>query len=224
MNALAKSSGWRRPGNDSRSPNDDAPYSYQPLKGDKRETRLLHLLPGVWTAPIRVKLSVIDLDEKHSLPEYEALSYAWGKRRQRGSVIIGDGRHCWSLPVTRNAELALRYLRRERGGRRALWVDAICINQTDTAERSNQVASMVKIYLSARRVVVWLGLADSHSRAAVKHLDQIAARLWKLPEPVPSWLILPEEVLPIYQLSLRPWFGRLWIWQEVMSSKREPLL
>lgn len=38
-----------------------------------------------------------------------------------------------------------------------LWVDAICINQADVAERGSQVSMMGDIYASAGNVVIWLG-------------------------------------------------------------------
>ena len=39
---------------------------------------------------------------------------------------------------------------------RLLWIDAICINQTDIDERNAQVAIMGDIYKEASRVLVWL--------------------------------------------------------------------
>ncbi|KAG5807705.1 hypothetical protein H9Q74_007679 [Fusarium xylarioides] len=42
-----------------------------------------------------------------------------------------------------------------------LWIDAICINQDDIAERNSQVAMMSQIYGSARCVVAWLGEEDA---------------------------------------------------------------
>ena len=55
---------------------------------------------------------------------------------------------------------------------RFLWVDAICINQTDDSERSQQVRSMAKIYEDARRVLVWLGLGETDTLAAFQRLTR----------------------------------------------------
>lgn len=38
-----------------------------------------------------------------------------------------------------------------------IWIDAICINQSDDAEKSVQVAMMADIYAGAKNVIVWLG-------------------------------------------------------------------
>jgi hypothetical protein len=58
--------------------------------------------------------------------------------------------------VTKNCELALRYLRKENSNR-VLWVDAICINQKDKKERGHQVGMMRNVYSKATEVLVWLG-------------------------------------------------------------------
>lgn len=39
---------------------------------------------------------------------------------------------------------------------RFLWVDAICINQEDNNEKTDQVQLMTWIYASAKGVLVWL--------------------------------------------------------------------
>lgn len=38
-----------------------------------------------------------------------------------------------------------------------LWVDQICINQDNTAERNYQVGIMGKIYQAGHQILVWLG-------------------------------------------------------------------
>lgn len=44
---------------------------------------------------------------------------------------------------------------------RDLWVDALCINQADTTEKSAQINLMPQIYGSAARTLIWLGM-DNH--------------------------------------------------------------
>ena len=52
-------------------------------------------------------------------------------------------------------------------GLRYLWVDALCINWSDTAERNAQVALAPDIYQRATAVWAWVGEADDTSRTAV---------------------------------------------------------
>ncbi|CAH0047534.1 unnamed protein product [Clonostachys solani] len=45
-----------------------------------------------------------------------------------------------------------------------IWVDAVCINQADLAERNQQVAQMASIYKNAQQVISWLGESDEFHR------------------------------------------------------------
>jgi hypothetical protein len=99
-------------------------------------------------------LRVVSLDDG---PEYEALSYTWGppfedQSLQREQILLAGS----ETRVTGNLFCALKRLRFSDKPR-VLWVDAICINQDDISERSQQVAMMSQIYAGARRVLVWLG-------------------------------------------------------------------
>lgn len=49
---------------------------------------------------------------------------------------------------------------------RTLWIDALCINQKDNHEKSQQVRMMYQLYKQASRVVIWLGAEDAHIPAA----------------------------------------------------------
>lgn len=39
-----------------------------------------------------------------------------------------------------------------------MWIDALCINWGDIDEKSHQVRQVDRVYIPAKRVVVWLGL------------------------------------------------------------------
>ncbi|KAK5070438.1 hypothetical protein LTR64_000109 [Lithohypha guttulata] len=43
-----------------------------------------------------------------------------------------------------------------------IWIDAVCIDQANDEERSQQVRAMPSIYSSAHTVITWLGCADSN--------------------------------------------------------------
>jgi hypothetical protein len=59
----------------------------------------------------------------------------------------------------------------------SFWVDAICINQADIAERSNDVARIGDIFSKARQVTVWLGPKSEDSDLAITRLQLIGADL-----------------------------------------------
>jgi hypothetical protein len=58
-----------------------------------------------------------------------------------------------------------------------LWVDALCINQDDDEEKSQQVAMMREIYSSATRVLIWLGKKTQLVQAAFNVMKSLAL-LW----------------------------------------------
>jgi hypothetical protein len=122
--------------------------TYNTLCQSRREIRLLKLLPGHLKDPISCELQVVSLDEK---PTYEPLSYVWGDP----SVVVVAYLHNVPVNVTVNLAAALRRLRKAEEPR-VLWVDALCINQEDSAERSQQVGLMQFIY-QTHHVIVWLG-------------------------------------------------------------------
>ena len=105
--------------------------------------------------------------ENNKIPDFEALSYAWGDQSNPDSICITDerpaveGQLVESQPTGRidvgpNLASALCTLRK-CNDKRLVWCDSICINQSDVVERSEQVQRMSDIYRYAKRVVVWLG-------------------------------------------------------------------
>ena len=124
-------------------------YPYRRLVPRRSELRLLTLHPGTWDSEIICNIKHASLD---SNPDYEALSYTWGSLTDLRCIFV-DG---YEVKVSANLEIALRYLR-SPDETRTLWIDALCINQEDTAERNAQVPRMYTIYSKARTVLAWLG-------------------------------------------------------------------
>jgi hypothetical protein len=111
----------------------DMSVCYEPLNPAKAEIRLLRLSPGTEDKPIRCSLKKVSLD---SHPVFEALSYIWGDTAATTPITVNK------CPFTtmENLHSALVHLR-HRWTPRVLWVDAICINQADSLEKSSQILS-----------------------------------------------------------------------------------
>ncbi|KAL9012302.1 MAG: hypothetical protein Q9173_002923 [Seirophora scorigena] len=202
--------------------------------------RLLELLPGAFEDPICVKLAPVELGPQQK-PSYHALSYAWGSPNFDHDIRILSGSSFQLLPVTENLHIALQHLR-WLSASRILWIDAVCINQSDTEERSQQVARMAEVYRSAEKVVIWLGPEENGSDLALAAMATIASKLqvdWARftinlasEDTAFSWLDLnrrlpfdDETHRSIVFLLERPWFERLWIWQEVfLAADRAEIL
>lgn len=208
-------------------------YRYGPLSASN--IRLLTLLPGPFDAGVNIVLKHVELAPDQA-PRYEALSYTWGSSESPVDISILQDNHPSSLPITQNLAMALRHLRYPQTSR-ALWVDAICINQQDIEERSRQVARMADIFRSAMRVLVWLGPELDQSALALDAFAELASRItvewesWSI-QPVSSdladseWLRLDKQApfdnntyVAIARLLHRSWFERLWVWQEVFLAE-----
>lgn len=109
-------------------------------------------------------------------PPYFALSYTWGHpilddfEDDLSNAILCNGR--W-LPVGLNLIEALWFFFAEKLNHYDwLWVDAVCINQSNLTERGEQVQLMTQLYAYAKEVLVWLGHEDTDARCAFGLLEE----------------------------------------------------
>lgn len=125
-------------------------HLFAPLDSAVPEIRVVRLLPSEdFNAPIQCQLANRPLCSTED--SYEALSYVWGAQEFVAEILLEGESHL----VTRNLEMALRYLRLP-DSQRTLWVDAICINQNDPVERGQQVGLMREIYANCKSDLVWM--------------------------------------------------------------------
>ncbi|KAF2763008.1 HET-domain-containing protein [Pseudovirgaria hyperparasitica] len=233
-------------------------FKYSKLSSTASSIRLLELVPSV-SNRINSTLKEFRLNEA---PSFNALSYTWGSPLTHLSasssllqqIKARDGRHedvhhkrsnsitCdgAALPVTTNLRDALLMLQKTdlenatASDTKYIWIDAICVNQNDIAERNDQVSLMSDIFRSAHSVVVWLGPEDEFTADALKVLETIGslpedagesaeedytrlfdgdncatyARLGISPLKYHHWL-------GFLAFINRPWFERAWVVQEL---------
>ncbi|KAF6807165.1 hypothetical protein CSOJ01_08353 [Colletotrichum sojae] len=147
------------------------PYEMLPLDPCKKQTRLISIHPAQWEEEVKLDLFVANLSDE---PKYRALSYVWGEPRPSSTytVIVNDV----TIPVTENLYLALRRIRGHADcADTALWVDALCINQSSVEERGHQVGIMGEIYSNCTKGLVWLGGME----ARCLREDHITQKCWK---------------------------------------------
>ena len=94
--------------------------------------RMLILEPGGLADPLKGRPESAAIDSTGS---YEALSYVSGTSEQVDNISIRYGNNEWPVDLTASLIEHLLRLRFSANPRR-LWVDQICINQSDVAERS----------------------------------------------------------------------------------------
>ena len=206
------------------------PYQYSPIDKGASEIRLMTLLPGAFGDEIRMTIRNRRLS-KSLRPVYEALSYTWGSETDHDYVYVQEDKAQKALAVAPNLAEALQYLRYEDRSR-VLWIDAICVDQTNTAERGHQVLRMADIYRQASRVIIWLGPERDDSTLAMQELNTLGHTIevdWTTKKRKPlsgdrydQWVEEPlsfaedRRTLAAIETFLdRSWFKRLWIWQEV---------
>jgi hypothetical protein len=93
----------------------------------------------------------LESEQAEDLP-YTCLSYTWGNPGNRIPIKV-DGK---SFYVSRNLHDFLVMARRTLADT-WLWIDALCIDQSNTLERNHQVQQMGRIYSLAETVLIWLG-------------------------------------------------------------------
>ena len=143
-------------------------YGYFPLDRLADEIRILNIEPhkGNENSPLVCRLFHVPLTAKQ---EYHALSYTWGSAIKTKSISLSGQ----SFGVSENLYSALLRLRHS-SMRRAVWVDAICINQDEIPERNSQVSRMAKIYAASGGTVIWLGDDAEGSELAMREMSRIA--------------------------------------------------
>ncbi|KAH7304807.1 heterokaryon incompatibility protein-domain-containing protein [Stachybotrys elegans] len=121
--------------------------------GPGLEIRLLKLFPsGDQNQPIIAEMTVANLQNP---PAYNALSYAWGRPGVMSPTpVLVDG---FPIEVGLNLHAIIMRLFPLQGYKPfTLWVDALCINQSDVAERNHQVTIMGQIYSRCLRCLICL--------------------------------------------------------------------
>lgn len=131
-----------------------APRSWYPPLGDvDGQIRLVRLQPRLGLKDIACQVIIANINDG---PIYEALSYEWKSSKSSLKSLQVNGE---SIPVQENLWSALWHLGYELETR-LLWIDALCIDQTDTLERNAQVQQIGRVYNQAFRVVCWIGNLD----------------------------------------------------------------
>ncbi|KAF2114391.1 heterokaryon incompatibility protein-domain-containing protein [Lophiotrema nucula] len=217
-------------------------YSYTSLTTPD-SIRLLVLNPSKDTNEDPVcKIREIQLKNPSDV-DFEALSYTWGPLVFDQDLYLGRSRY----KVTKSLHSALRYLRFPDKPR-VIWVDAICINQNDNAEKSQQLELMATIYKTASCVLVWLGVDNGSTTkiafqvASCLHDTACALNLPSL-EPGLSDVIPTKQSRfrddlfhdhdssfkdtvqrldtgPLISVLARDWFSRTWTIQEIILADR----
>lgn len=195
-----------------------------PLTSSTDQIRLLKLQPGAGT--IRVTMQSYNLTES---PPFVALSYEWGDDSEMHDIMINEQ----AFKIRRNLRDALQHIRILQADRSStrlfdensphFWIDAIAIDQSNSAERAHQVSIMGNIFRQASHVIAWLGLEQpgDNSAAAMKHLNLgVDGRLNPSLSTTSVTISAEEKKKAVRMLCLRSYFERIWIVQECVLARK----
>lgn len=174
-------------------------YSHQPLVYWKSQIRLLRVEPDLY-GPIRCSIEIFDLNKA---PAYAALSYTWGPELPVYDIYVDSK----TLPVRRNLHHFLKCRRKAKNKHFRsekdlyIFIDQICIDQSDPEERNRQVQLMSRIYSKCWHVIVWLNDELGQCTRAAHAFNHTSKR-----------------VLAVAQLLKNDYFTRLWIVQELLLA------
>ncbi|KAI0553753.1 heterokaryon incompatibility protein-domain-containing protein [Xylaria curta] len=177
----------------------------------------------VWT----LKAVQLHSEESQAPIAFDALSYTWGDQNHTFPFIC----NCQELRIHRHLRDALPYLARRQSSL-PIWIDVVCINQSNNVEKFDQIRMMHSIYRRATQIWVWLGCGTEYSREAIRLLPEVG-RVGKEIEThgrksdhmfTHNSTILPYASSPIWkairELTQNEWLNRLWIIQEAALAKR----
>lgn len=204
---------------------------YTKLNREEMEIRLLEILPEDSKDS---QIKCLMLKARCSVDAYSALSYTWGDPSITQQILVNGEK----IDVTTNLYLALFQLRQMQPAtaeKIRLWVDAVCINQTDLEERRDQVSMMGEIYSRASLVTVWLGEEGEHTKEAFDHFHNWNDFLHAegLEDPVSPTIFLEKKypypngsvmVGLIDIFAKRKWWTRMWMVQEISLARVAKIL
>jgi len=220
-------------------------HLYGPLDKAESQTRLIKIQPAETDNDFEViRCTMIIVSLRNLSEKYLALSYVWGADRAAEPLLVNGH----EVHTTANlADFLVRYRKMSSVvpdwifAHMYLWVDAVCINQDDVAERSSQVEIMGDIYKQAHATLAWIGVNDGDSEYAVKTIMEISQMIAERPpdsDPL-AWMNAEQTHLwgadaekdpsgissynrfwdAANRLLDRDYWGRAWIAQELALSK-----
>jgi hypothetical protein len=164
---------------------------------------------GEEPAPVFERMTTAETPPARSKAHsYEAVSWCWGRDPYDQILRVHSEDNVFAFPISRNLKAALWALRKPDEVRQ-LWIDAICIDQSKTAERNQQVPRMGKIYGKATNVCIWLGEGTDDSKLAIDFIKDKVLQLWHFDELIEN-RDMAKQWAALIRLMKRPWFSRRW--------------
>ncbi|KAG7284320.1 hypothetical protein NEMBOFW57_010692 [Staphylotrichum longicolle] len=214
------------------------PYQYQPLAKGSGDIRLIKIVQ-VQEARGNDTDVILEIDMFH-VPSVKLALISQCPDLQR-SRLVGPENTFRALFTIHHSTQKTKTELYQPGEQVMLWIDALCINQVDVAEKNTQVPRMGQIYRQAKGAVGYIGAPEPGRDPG----DGFLALAWfgnapviKPPEGIPadqsdprfqewyrSYQIQQENEPPqdfaeaLTSLFANDWFLRCWVIQEMVLSR-----
>lgn len=163
--------------------------------------------------PTECSIQVYNLSEA---PKYTCLSYMWRRTptdTEQHPIRLNGKAH----KIGQNLADFL-YVAPRKYPDVYFWIDALCIDQKNLEERSDQVRRMGQIYSDAVRTVAWLGQSDGAENL------QFHNQSWRPRVARRSSGMSPQETAIFNQIVQHDYWTRTWIVQEQRFSQNMEIL
>ncbi|KAK5738160.1 hypothetical protein LTR17_006190 [Elasticomyces elasticus] len=167
------------------------------------------------------------------------LSAGQGDDALSGDLLVADVVHMEGLALHDEGQLVAYEAISYTWGTPVLTADALCIDQANDDEKSEQVQEMFNIYRKAQGVLVWLGESSLAADWLLNNLRNVFSTLGDEPSPTQLVPISTSGVRvgnlvelgfirdgdPILwaqglrDLVDRPWTRRVWVQQEIFAAR-----
>jgi hypothetical protein len=189
-------------------------YKNEPMLGHSEESQLrethskLRGRDGYW--------NTIDTDRRQDMPEF------------KDSSVIEEDDPRSRRQILERTKAPRIYNASDLGAE--FWIDAICIDQGSSSERTHQVAQMSMVYSRAYRVITWLGHTPSlqPSMGSIRDgLSDFEAAMnsgkdWQDPELSRAlrWMHAFDQSRFIKDFCKNEYWKRAWVTQEIVLARQ----
>ncbi|KAH7085255.1 heterokaryon incompatibility protein-domain-containing protein [Paraphoma chrysanthemicola] len=173
-------------------------FQHTPLDLSQNTIRVVEVLPLGTDGLVRCRVRHTTIES-----EYTCLSYVWGDADDSHTI------HMNGQPFPRNLGWHNSAFSFE-AATKALWIDALCIDQGNNNERNHQVQQMGSIFRQAQRVLAWTG-RDHEYASLLRYLrvDMGKTRFFDA-----------EYFLALDRFCKDKYWKRAWITQEVLLARQ----
>ena len=164
-------------------------------------------------------------------PDYNALTYTWGRYRLKNGPKLSVRGITWDVPAIDPAHFTDAHFHsiceKIAGPSGLIWLDIACIDQANDTVKLDEIGRQADIFRRAKQVYVWLsGLNTDSLTRLTEHVGRFARQLEDLEVRGHNYTYDPEEVdhlvtgeiegasCAVEKLISDPWFSSLWTLQE----------